>query len=219
MTTPGRGVDVVGDVEQAGDEQPVAGDALVALGVAVGGGVTRRGGRVLQDEAALGADRHDDGVLDGLRLDQTEDLGAEVLAPVRPSQPAARDVAEPQVHALDPRRVHEDLVFRSRQGQFVDQPGIELDRQHVLLARRTRPGDEVVGAQRRLDHRGERAQHAVGVEADQRVDVGGDGDGSRRRVMRVSASSDGSNSASNSSTSERAVGALSLTTVSMCDWL
>ena len=32
-------VDVVGDVEQAGDEQLVAGDALVARGVAVGGRV------------------------------------------------------------------------------------------------------------------------------------------------------------------------------------
>ena len=128
----GRVVDVVGDVEQAGDEQPVAGDALVAGRVAVGGGVTGGHRRLLHHEAALGADGHDDGVLDRLRLDQTEDLGAEVLAAVRPPQPAAGDVAEPQVHALDPRRVDEDLELRSRQRQFVDQLRIELERQHVL---------------------------------------------------------------------------------------
>ena len=36
---PGRVVDVVGDVQQPGDEQLVAGDAFVADGVAVGGSV------------------------------------------------------------------------------------------------------------------------------------------------------------------------------------
>jgi len=37
------------------------------------------------------------------RLDQAQDLSAEILAPVRPAQPAARDLAAAQVHALDPR--------------------------------------------------------------------------------------------------------------------
>ena len=111
----GGPVDVVGDVEQPGDEQLVAGDALVARGVAVGGGVAGGRRRLLDDEAALGADRDDDGVLDRLRLDQAEDLGAEVLPPVRPPQAAAGDGAEPQVYALDPRRVHEDLELRPRQ--------------------------------------------------------------------------------------------------------
>ena len=60
-------------------------------------------GQLLGVEAALGAGRHDDGVLDHLRLDQPEDLGAEVLAPVGPAQPAAGHRAEAQVHALDPR--------------------------------------------------------------------------------------------------------------------
>ena len=93
----------------AGDEGLVAGDALGQPGVAVGGRV----GQLLGDEAALGADRHDHGVLHHLRLDQAEDLGAEVLAPVGPAQTAARDLAEAQVHALDPRRVHPDLVRRA----------------------------------------------------------------------------------------------------------
>ena len=50
-------VDVVGEVEQPGDEQLVAGHALVAVRVAVGGGITGGRGGVLDDEAALGADR------------------------------------------------------------------------------------------------------------------------------------------------------------------
>ena len=79
------------------------------LAVAAGSAV-----RLLDDEAALGADRHDDGVLDHLRLDQPEHLGAEVLAAVRPAQPAAGDGAEAQVHALDPRAVDPDLELRPR---------------------------------------------------------------------------------------------------------
>ena len=167
-------VDVVGEVEQARDEQLVAGDALVALRVAVGGGVAGALWRLLDDESALGADGHDDGVLHRLRLDQTEDLGAEVLLSVRPPQPAARDEPEPQVHALDPWRIHEDLEPRPRQRKLVDQLRIQLDREHVLRAGRILAADKVVGAQRGLDHRREAAQHAVGVQAGQRVDVGGD---------------------------------------------
>lgn len=59
----GGRLDVVGDVEQPGDEQPVAGDALIAQGIAIGGRVTGGRGRRLQHEAALGADGDDDGVL------------------------------------------------------------------------------------------------------------------------------------------------------------
>ena len=89
---------VVGDVEQPGDERLVAGHALGQPGVPVAGV-----GQLLAEEPALRADRHDHGVLDHLRLDQAEHLGAEVVAPVRPAQAAARHGAEPQVHALDPR--------------------------------------------------------------------------------------------------------------------
>src|SRR5690606_30514457 len=77
---------VVGDVEHAADEAAVAGDALGLDGIAVAAGR-----RPLDHEAALGADRHDDGVLDHLRLDQAQHLGAEVLAPVRPAQAATGD--------------------------------------------------------------------------------------------------------------------------------
>ena len=74
----------------------VAGDAL---GLRAPRGRVGSGG-CLTDEAALGADRDDHRVLDHLRLHQAEDLGAEVLAPVRPADAAARDLAAAQVDAL-----------------------------------------------------------------------------------------------------------------------
>ena len=180
-------VDVVGEVEQPRDEQLVAGDALVALRVAVGGGVAGALWRLLDDESALGADGHDDGVLHRLRLDQTKDLGAEVLQSIRPPQPAAGDEPEPQVHALDPRRIHEDLELRPRQWKFVDQLRVQLDREHVVRAGRILAADKVVGAQRGLNHRREAAQHPVGVQTGQRVDVGGYrcGGGLRGAAIRV----------------------------------
>ena len=102
-------VAVVGEVEHAGHERSVAVDALGQAGVPIG-----RVGHPLGDESALGAHRHDDRVLDHLRLDQPEDLGAEVLAAVRPPDAATGDQPEAQVHALDPWRVHPDLEPRPR---------------------------------------------------------------------------------------------------------
>ena len=99
---------VVGDVEQPAHERPVAGRDLGLQRVPAQG--WRR-----HDEPALGADRHDDGVLDGLGLGQPEDLGAEVLRTVRPAQPAAGDGPAAQVHALDARGVDEDLEHGPRQ--------------------------------------------------------------------------------------------------------
>ena len=111
---------VVGQVQQPGDEHAVAGHALRHAALAVDLRVAGRGRRSLDDEPALGPDRHDDRVLDLLGLDQAEDLGAEVLRPVRPAQPAAGDVAEPQVHPLQPRRVHPDLMRRNGFGHAGD---------------------------------------------------------------------------------------------------
>ena len=87
----------------------VAGHAFGQHGIALAAGR-----RPLDEEAALGADRHDHRVLDHLRLDQAQYFGAEILAPVRPAQAAARDRAEAQVHAFDARRVDEDLAVRAR---------------------------------------------------------------------------------------------------------
>ena len=99
--------DIVGELEQRADEDAVALRALREPGLPI---ACRR--QVLGHEAALGAHRHDDGVLDLLRLDEAEHLGAEILRPVGPAQAAARDLAEAQVHALDAGRIDEDLVER-----------------------------------------------------------------------------------------------------------
>lgn len=164
------GHQVVRDVEQGRDEHLVAGDALGEPRVPV----HARVGQLLGDEPALGADRHDDGVLHHLRLDQAEDLGPEVLPPVRPAQPAARDLAEAQVHALDARRVHPDLVRRSRRRQVRDGLRVELHRDVRVRVPAERLLEEV-GAQGRLDDGQEGAQDAVLVEArhlvERRVDL------------------------------------------------
>ena len=122
--------DVVGDVEQAADEGLVAGDAFLLHVLA-----RAAGGQALRIEAALGARRHDDRVLDVLRLHEAQHFGAEVLAPVRPAQAAARHVGHAQVHAFDARAVDEDLELRPRQRQLGDRVRIELERHPALRAR------------------------------------------------------------------------------------
>ena len=170
--------EIVGDVEHRHDELAVGGLALGEPRIAV----HRRVGQLLGVEAALGADRHDDRVLDLLGLDQPEHLGAEVLLPVAPAQPAARDRAEPQVHALDARRVHPDLVLRPGQRQVGDAVRVELDGDRRAVDAVVVDLEEV-GAQRRVDHGQEGAQDAVLVEAGDVVqrllDLGDDGSAAR----------------------------------------
>src|SRR5262249_59883287 len=67
------------------------------------------------------------GVLDLLRLDETEYLGAEVLRPVGPADAAARHLAEAQVHAFDARRIDEDLEQWARQRHQLELAARELD--------------------------------------------------------------------------------------------
>src|SRR5262249_27821281 len=153
------GAQVVGDVEQAGDEYLVGADALGL------DRVTRPAHRqLLGNEAALGADRNDHGVLDLLRLAQAEHLGAEILRPVGPADAAARDLAEAQVHGLDPRRIYKDFIERARQRQAVDLAALEFHRNGRLgLIARIELIE--VGAQRRFHRVDEVAQDAVFVEA------------------------------------------------------
>ena len=98
--------EVVRDIEQRADEDPVRRDAFGQPRVAVCGRI----GQALGKETALRAGGHDDGVFDRLGLDQTEDLGAEILPAVRPAQPAAGHRAEAQMHTLHARRVHPYFV-------------------------------------------------------------------------------------------------------------
>ena len=161
------GLEVVGDVEQAADEGLVAGDAFLQEGLAPG----LRGRRPLDHEAALGADRDDDRVLDLLRLDQAEDLGTEVLAPVRPPEAAARDHAEAQVDALDARAVDEDLAEGARQGQLFEIARIQLERDVGLVAA-LGVGLEEVGPEGRLDHVEEAPDDPVLVQVADRFQQG-----------------------------------------------
>ena len=126
----GRGDDlavdhVVGHVEQAGDELPVAGGHLRPQRLGVGDPLAP-----LHDEAALGADGDDHRVLHHLGLHEPEHLGAEVLPAVAPAQPAAGHRPTPQVHALDPGRVHPDLEHRPGQRQVGDDLRVELEGEH-----------------------------------------------------------------------------------------
>ena len=77
-------------------------------------------GRYFRHEAAFGADRHDDGVLDVLRFHQAQNFGAEILRPVGPANAAARHFAEAQMHSLEAGRIDENLVERPRQRHGVD---------------------------------------------------------------------------------------------------
>ena len=112
-------------------ERPVALDDLLPERLAVGG-------RLLDDEAALGADRDDDGVLHHLRLHQPEDLGAEVLAAVRPADASARHLAAAQVDALGARRVDPDLEQRARAAAGRGRARVELEREVGLRPPRRR---------------------------------------------------------------------------------
>ena len=155
----GFAVEIVGELQQVADEDAVALGAFGEPGGTVGG---RR--ELLREETALGADRHDDRVLHLLRLDEAEHLGAEILRPVRPAQAAAGDLAETHMHALDARRIDEDLVERARQRQPVDPGAVELEGDG--LARLAVRADlEEVRAERSIDQIDEAAQDAVVVEA------------------------------------------------------
>ena len=151
--------DVVGDVQQAIDEALIAGHAFLEPGVAVDGRIRQ----LLGEETALGADGHDHGVLHHLRLHQTEHFGTEVLAAVGPAQAAAGHRPEAQMHALDERRVHEDLAVRHRLGHIRDARGVELEADVILVA--AVAALEEAGAQGRVHHVGEGAQDAVLVQA------------------------------------------------------
>ena len=120
---------VVGEIEERAQIVLVAGDPFLHVGVAIGGGR-----RALQHEAALRADGNDHDVLHHLRLHEAQDLGAEILGPIGPAEPAARDRATAQVNAFEARRIDEDLEHRQRLGQAGHFRRIELERQEACAA-------------------------------------------------------------------------------------
>ena len=149
---------IVGEVQHAPDERPVAGDSLFLDGLAAG-----RQGQLLRHESPLRADRHDHRVLHRLRLGQSQHLGAEILAPVRPADAAARNGAATQMHGLDTGRIDKNLELGPRLRQFRDPAGVELERK-VGLRRAVRASLVEVRAQRGGDDTEIAAQDPVLVE-------------------------------------------------------
>ena len=150
-------VEIVGDVEEARDEDAVGGEPLRRDRLAV----SRR--QPFRHEAALGADRNDHRVLDLLRLGEAEDLGAEVLRPVGPADAAARHLAEAKMDAVDARAVHENFAVRTRRRQAFDGAAVELDRDFPMR-RAVLAELEEVGAHDGRNDIGETADDAVLVE-------------------------------------------------------
>ncbi len=70
-----------------------------------------------QDEAALGAVRHDDGVLDPLGLHQAENLGAQVLLAVGPPDAAPGQPRPAKMQRVEPPGTDEGLRLGNRRRQ------------------------------------------------------------------------------------------------------
>src|SRR5262245_52136448 len=146
---------IVGNVEQCGNEQLVSRDSFRLHNV------TRR--TQLGHEAAFGANWYNDCVLDLLRLHQPENLGAEILRPVGPTDAAAGDLAKSQVHAFNARRIDKDLVERPRKRQVGEFAAFELERdQRLQLTVILRL--EVIRSYRRLDRIDETTEDAVFIQ-------------------------------------------------------
>ena len=150
---------VVGDVQQPGEERLVGGNPLCAHRV---GRAARR--QELGIESALGPDGHDDGVLDLLGLHKAQHLGAEVIAPIAPPQPAAGYRPEAQVHALDIDAPDEDFPIGLWRGQVGELIARHLEGD-VGLGFPVRAGLIEIGPQDRADQKGHSAQHPVMIQA------------------------------------------------------
>ena len=145
--------DVVGHIQQSANQRLIAGDHLGLLRFALGG-------QAPHDESALGADRHDDRVLDLLRFHQSQYFGAEILASIRPTNAAAGHVTHAQMHAFHARREYEYLEQRLRQRQLTQLLALDLEGQVFLeLARGV--GLEGIGAHRGGERIPQGAQDAI----------------------------------------------------------
>ncbi len=146
---------VVRHAQQRRHEESVASDALGQPPRAVLTGIRQR----LGHEAALGADRNDDRVLHHLGLDQAQNLGAEILAAIRPAQAAAGHAAEAQVETLDAGAVDEHLELRTGFRRHLEQTGEHLKSERRLI------GGEGVGPHHGAEHRDVSAEDPIVVQA------------------------------------------------------
>src|SRR5438128_2533012 len=99
--------EIVSDRKQRTDEDSIALCPFRQPRIAIG---HRR--QLLGIETALGAGRNDHCVLDQLRLHQAQDLGAEIVAAVRPASASAGNGPTAEVNALDAGAVYPDLAPR-----------------------------------------------------------------------------------------------------------
>ena len=149
----GSNGEVIGHIQQGADKDLVGFATLGNPGVAVHGGI----GQLLGIETTLGTGRNNNGILDHLRLDQAQNLGAEVVAAVGPAQTATRHIAKAQVHTFHTRGVYENLELGVRKRRKIDLLGRNLERKRFST-------QVCVGAQNSLENFQERAQVAIGVQ-------------------------------------------------------
>ena len=152
------GHQVVGDIQQCGDEDLVAGDAFGQEGFTVA-----RCRQLLADKATLGTHRHDDGVLHHLRLHQTQHFGTEVFHAVGPAQAATGYLGAAQVHAFHTRAVDPDFKHRARLRQEGNQLGFQLEG-HIGLELAVGILLPEVGAAGSQNHGQEAVQDAVFIQ-------------------------------------------------------
>ena len=152
-------VEIVGDRQKRADEELVS--VTPGLENRLATAIHRQ---ALGIEPALGADRHDHGILDLLCFHKTQNLGAVILGAVRPAQTTARNGTEAQMNAFDRSAINEDLAEGSRLGQRFERARVELEseigpRMSVLVTL------EIVCPERRGDRIGEAADDPVIVLA------------------------------------------------------
>ena len=149
----GSNGEVIGHIQQGADKDLVGFATLGNPGVAVHSGI----GQLLGVETTLGAGWNNNSVLDHLRLDQAQNLGAEVVAAVGPAQTATRHIAKAQVHTFHTRGVYENLELGVRKRRKIDLLGRNLERKRFST-------QVCVGAQNSLENFQERAQVAISVQ-------------------------------------------------------
>ena len=150
---------VVCDVQQRVDEHFISSLSSCTPRFAIQGWVRQ----TLRVETALSSRRHNERVLNHLSLNQAQDFGAEVIAPVRPAQTTTSHATKPQVNTFDFRRVHEHFQSRTRLGTEFEKLRLDLEdvcpsRLPVLITL------EHIGAYGSCDHLGGGTQNPVSVQ-------------------------------------------------------
>ena len=99
---------VVSNFEQRRDEGLVASDAVGKDLVAAASG------DALGKKTAVGAGRHNNGVLHDLSFHQAKHCGAEIFTSIRPAQTTASDIATAQMDTFDVRRIDKNFILGAR---------------------------------------------------------------------------------------------------------